>query len=241
MTNHRLRGAMLNAEMTAEALACAVGVDGKSVARWIAEGRVPHPRTRQHVARLLHQHETFLWPVLLATATGQAIAESEIDRTWPTRSAIPAELWHQLFSHATTEIDILVYAGGFLIETLDLADILRWKAQHGTKMRVLVGDPDSDAVAVRSVEEQLPWLGDRCRTTRSYLKDAARCPRIDVKSHGTTLYASHFRFDDVLLVNTHSFGAWACQSPVHKICRVGSGYLFDHYCAAYERVWRLAS
>ena len=65
MTNHRLRGAMLNAEVSAAALAEAVGVDTKSVARWITEDRVPYPMTRVRVSRALDQQETFLWPSLI--------------------------------------------------------------------------------------------------------------------------------------------------------------------------------
>ena len=65
MTNQRLRGAMLNAGLTAAALADAVQVDPKSVGRWMAEDRVPHPVTRQKVAAVLQQQETFLWPTLL--------------------------------------------------------------------------------------------------------------------------------------------------------------------------------
>ena len=42
---------------------------------------------------------------------------------------------------ATKQLDILVYAGAFLIETLDLADVLAWKTAKGTRIRVLVGDP----------------------------------------------------------------------------------------------------
>ena len=56
---------MLNAGLTAAALADAVQVDPKSVGRWLVEDRVPHPVTRQKVAAVLQQQETFLWPTLL--------------------------------------------------------------------------------------------------------------------------------------------------------------------------------
>jgi hypothetical protein len=121
--------------------ASAVGVDIKSVTRWVSEGRVPYPVTRVKIARALDQPETYLWPSLvgLAGATDQNLAE--LERIWPTRSAVPSEMWHSLFGHASHQLDILVYAGGFLLETLDLVDVLRWKAAAGTAVRVLIGDP----------------------------------------------------------------------------------------------------
>lgn len=238
--NHRLKGAMLNAELSAQGLASRVGVDVKSVSRWLSQDRVPHPLTRARVAHVLEQQETFLWPVLLDGDEARDITCAELDRIWPTRSAIPTQTWHAFFSRAAKELDILVYAGGFLLETLDLADVIAHKAKTGTKTRILVGDPDSDAVKVRAAEERLPWLPERCRTTQQYLTQVRCRPGVGVRLHGTTLYASLFRFDDLILVNQHAYGAWACQAPVHQVRRIRDGYLFDFYRAAFERAWAIA-
>lgn len=80
MTNERLRGALLNAGMTAAALAEVVRVDPKSVSRWLTEGRVPHPATRQHVAAVLQQQETYLWPTLLIDTAGDGRRGGRWDR-----------------------------------------------------------------------------------------------------------------------------------------------------------------
>lgn len=228
---------MFNAEVSAQALAEAAGVDVKSVSRWISEDRVPYPTTRMKVARALDQQETCLWPGLLETSEASSILCAELDQIWPTRSAISSETWHALFNRAKAHLDILVYAGGFLLESLDLADVIRWKSQEGVDVRILIGDPDCDAVAVRAAEERLPWLSERCRTTGRYLAEVRCADRVSVRLHSTTLYASQFRFDDVMLVNGHTFGAWACQSPVQQFRQIGSGHLFDYYRAAYDRVW----
>ncbi len=58
--------------------------------------------------------------------------------------------------------------------------------------------------------------------------------------HDTTLYASLFRFDDDMLVNTHVYGAPAAQSPVLHLRRVPGGRMFDHHAASIERVWTSA-
>jgi transcriptional regulator with XRE-family HTH domain len=228
---------MLNAEITVHQLACRVGVDAKSVGRWLSEDRVPYAGTRIKVAKVLDQSETYLWPMLLETPTAGDVAAAELERIWPTRTAVTSEVWHALFSRATKQLDILVYAGAFLLETLDLADIIRWKASVRTRVRLLVGDADSLAVHARAEEVDLPWLPERCRTTARYLTGIGSSDVLCVRTHATTLYASQFRFDDTLLVNAHTFGVWACQSPVYHLRKARRGYLFDYYAEAFERVW----
>ena len=78
---------------------------------------------RQRVAAVLQQQETYLWPTLLLDSEEGGAGMVDFERVWPTRSSIPSETWHALFSKA---LDILVYAGAFLIEALDLADVLAW-------------------------------------------------------------------------------------------------------------------
>lgn len=232
---------MLNVDMTATALAALVQVDVKTVTRWVAGDRIPYPVTRSKVARVLHQEETFLWPALLEKSYACAATDAHVERVWPTRSTISTETWHALFSKASSELDILVYAGAFLIETLDLAEVLRWKASAGTRVRVLVGDPASAAVQMRAEELSLEWLPERCRSTWQYLRQVTNIPGAAVRQHGAAHYASLFRFDDMLLANTHAFGIWACHSPVYQLRRSGYGTLFDFYCASFERTWRAAA
>ena len=229
---------MLNAELTAHALAALVEVDVKSVARWISEDRVPYPATRIRVARALHQEETLLWPALLETSDACAVTATEVERIWPTRSVISTETWHALFSRSNEQLDVLVYAGGFLMESLDLADVISWKASRGTRVRILIGEPDSAAVRMRAAELALPWLPDRCRSTAQYLQQVASARGVDIRLHSTTVYASMFRFDDILLANVHGFDVWACHSPVYQLRRSSSGRLFDFYGASFERAWR---
>jgi hypothetical protein len=190
--------------------------------------------TRVKVANLLQQEETFLWPALLHGDEACAITAAEIERVWPTRSSISSQSWHALFSKATAQLDILVYAGAFLIETLDLADVLEWKVAKGTRIRVLVGDPRSEAVAMRAAELALDWLPQRCQSTLDYLR---RVDGIGLRLHGASHYVSLFRFDNLLLANTHAYGIWACHSPVLQLHKASSGKLFDFYASSFDRAW----
>jgi hypothetical protein len=228
---------MLNAELTAQHLAGLVGVDVKSVSRWISEDRVPHPITRLRVARTLNQQETYLWPSILGADEESSQGDCELEHIWRTRSAVSTEIWHALFNRAASQLDILVYAGAFLLETLDITDILKIKSSTGTHVRVVIGDPDSDAVRLRAAEEQTCWLPERCRTTQLHLLQLRCAAGVEIKVHGTTLYASLFRFDDVMLVNPHAYGAPGYASPVQRIHRRSMGGMFDHYAASFDRVW----
>ncbi|GAB3815719.1 helix-turn-helix domain-containing protein [Micromonospora zhanjiangensis] len=60
-----LRAAMVAAGETAESLAEKVGVDPKTVARWVTPGRIPHARHRSVAAEVLGQDVVDLWPDVL--------------------------------------------------------------------------------------------------------------------------------------------------------------------------------
>lgn len=198
---------MLDAEVTPARLAELAEVDSKTVQRWLTENRMPYPITRHRVARALGHEETYLWPELLTDGRGGDVRRDAVSGVWPIRTAISSDTWHSLFDQVRRQLDILIYASAFLVETLDLADVLRFKAKQGTATRVLVGDPDSAAVQARAKELGLSWLAERCRTTATYLAQDLG-PTVRVRPHGTTLYASQFRFDDTLLINTHAHGVW---------------------------------
>lgn len=237
MTNERLRNALVAAEITQATLAERCGVDTKSVERWITQDRVPHSATRAKVARTLGMYETYFWPALLRAERAKNATEAELVQIWPTRDAVPSDLWRTLLNQTATHLDVLVYAGTFLVEAYGLVNLLRTKAEAGTDVRVLIGDSRCEAVRQRAREEGLPTLAERCRSTGEYLSEVARLPGVGVRTHDTVLYASQYRFDDSMLVNNHAYGSWAVRSPVMHLKKVPGGHLFSHYDDAFERVW----
>ncbi|MCM0677505.1 helix-turn-helix transcriptional regulator [Micromonospora phytophila] len=60
--NDALRVALSDTGHTTESLAEHVGVDPKTVARWLTEGRIPHPRHRFAAAEALHRDVSDIWP-----------------------------------------------------------------------------------------------------------------------------------------------------------------------------------
>jgi transcriptional regulator with XRE-family HTH domain len=238
VVNERLRQAIIDADLSLDDLAAEIGIDPKTVERWITRGRVPHPGNRAKAARVLGLDENVLWPQL-EDPRASAVVSSEVLRVYPDRGAVPPGCWYDFMAAAQKHIDVLVYAGLFLSDgRADLPALLREKAGEGLSIRLLLGDPDSEAVARRGSEERVgDAMAARIHLSMSYMQPVLDVPGIEARLHDTTLYNSIFRFDDDLLVNMHVYGATASKSPVMHVRRITGGRLFPHYMASFERVW----
>jgi hypothetical protein len=216
VANERLRSCITGARLTIAEVAAQVGVDPKTVERWIVLGRVPHRSHRWATASLLGTDEAYLWPELADERRTQAASTSELVTLYPNRGAVPGALWRSLLEAASDRIDVLVYAGLFLPDGYpEIAKLLAAKAEQGTKVRLTLGDPDSDAVRRRGEEERIgDGLAARVRLGLLYLREAIGAPGVELRFHTTTLYNSLYRFDDDMLVNAHVYGAPAAHSPV---------------------------
>lgn len=237
MTNHRIRSALSAAGMTGSTLASEVGVDPKSVERWITQDRMPRPATRMRVATLLELDETYLWPALLADGRAVTAAQSELVQLWPSREAVPGDVWATLIHRARERVEVLVYSGGFLVETFGLDQLLTRVSSCGGRARILLGDSNSGAVQQRGHDEGLPTLPARAASTLDYLANVRGLPGVEVRVHSTPLYVSIYRFDDEMLVNCHTHGAPAKDSPVFHYQRVPGATMFRYYTAAFSRAW----
>lgn len=239
MPNDRLRDAILRNGLTPATVATRVGVDPKTVERWITQGRTPYPKYRHAIAALVKESESYLWPNAVPAERAQRIAESECVRVYPRRGAVPDELWRRLINNASKRIGVLVYAGLFLPEQHpQLIAVLREKAQSGTRVEILLGDPDSPEVSRRGTEEGIgDSMAGKVRNVLAFYQRLRDTPGVAVHFHRTTLYNSIYRFDDEMLVNTHVFGFPAAHSPVMHLRRISGGDLFDTYADSFERVW----
>src|SRR5690242_13381811 len=150
MPNDRLRSALLERGVTPADLAQALGVDPKSVERWIG-GRTPYRRHRYAVAAHLGVDEGYLWPDALSPDQVANASESEIINVYPHRWKWPSKLWRNFFDNAERDIGVLVYSGLFLCQDAGVLRIFRKKAGAGASVRILLGDPDSHAAAERGV------------------------------------------------------------------------------------------
>lgn len=163
---------------------------------------------------------------------------AEIVRIYPNRGAVPGELWRSLLNSTREHLDVLVFAGLFLPDGhADFVALLRQKVQAGVKIRYLLGDPESEAVALRGHEEGIAdGLAARIRITLTYMAGLREVPGAEIRLHSTALYNSIYRFDGQMLVNAHVYGAPAAHSPVIHL-RQTPGGLFEHYAASFDQVW----
>ncbi|WP_307937255.1 DUF5919 domain-containing protein, partial [Salinispora arenicola] len=115
------------------------------------------------------------------------------------------------------------------------------RARQGCRIRVLLADPNGAAVRRRGEEEGFGiGLAHRVLLSLRYYEPILAIPGVQVRLHDTTLYASIFRVDETMLVNTHVYGSTAAHNPVLHLRRVPGGRVVDHYLASFDRVWTQA-
>ncbi|MEV6968852.1 DUF5919 domain-containing protein [Hamadaea sp. NPDC051192] len=240
MANERLRDALRQAGLTPTRCAELIGVDPKTVERWISLDRLPHRTHRAATAELLRVDETDLWPAVALDPRTVSAGRAELAEFYPTRAAVPPDLWRSVIDEAQDGLDILVYAGLFLPEVHDVARIGR-RARAGCRVRILLGDPSGTAVRQRGEEEGFGiGLAHRVALSLRYFQPIVETSNIEIRLHNTTLYASIVRGDDTLLANIHMYGYTAGQNPVLHLQRVPEGRVFDQYLGSFDKVWSVA-
>lgn len=223
-TNERLRGTLASSRLKTADLAERIDVDPKTVERWITKGRLPHRTHRIAVAQALGVDEAYIWPAVLTEQVTQSASVAELLELHPSRSAVPHDTWQQLIVGCREALDVLTYSGTFLFEQHNICEIIREKSAAGVRVRFLIGDEQSAAVRLRAEEEGTSGgLEGRIQLHRRYLRDVAGLPGVEVRTHGTTLYNSLYRFDQDLMVNGHAYGAVTGHSPVLHLRRVPGG------------------
>ena len=155
MPNERLRAALLERGLTPALLGEQLGVDQKTVERWIS-GR---SRTASIAMRSPHGWRwtrSYLWPDALSRDQVTAASESEVLAIYPHRSDVPRDAWERLFSSAEREIGVLVYAGLFLAEDADGSEHHRGQGPGRGPGARLAGRPGQPAGGERGIDEGVP-------------------------------------------------------------------------------------
>jgi transcriptional regulator with XRE-family HTH domain len=238
MANDRLRDAMLKNGLTPAAVADHIGVDPKTVERWITQGRIPYPRHRYAIAAAVRESETYLWPDALAPERAAQVAQSEVVHIYPRRSAVPSDIWQRLLDKANSRIGILAYAGLFLPEQNPRwVSTMKAKADLGAQVEILLGDPESPHVAERGNDEGIGGaMASKVHNVLAFYKDLREHDNVGIYFHATTLYNSIYRFDDEMLVNTHLYGTPAAYAPVLHLRQLAGGDLFESYSTSFAKV-----
>ncbi len=246
-SNKRLENALEEAGFTVYDLAAAVKVDPKTVQRWISNGSTPYSKHRIRTAELLSCDSDFLWPPDATVRPVSPDVPPSLLEMFPHRTSVPTELWQKIPT-ATKQIDMLVYAAGFLYEQIpNYVAKLCEQGRNDVRIRLLLGDPNGALVALRGDEEQISGpVARRARRAIEVYTDACNhstgCDRscIQIRIHDTVLYNSIYRFDNEMIVNTHIYGAIAANAPTLHLRNSADDTVFAQYLASYEKVWSLA-
>ena len=234
--NEPLRQALLRARLREDDVAARLGVDPKTVRRWL-NGRVPYSHNRAAIAELVGSDEGELWP----DAGGPLAARSrpeELGTVYPHRWAVPREVWARLFESAEQEIAILAYSALFLAEDTGILRILAGKGRAGVSVRIALGDPGAPNVAERGEEEGIgDAMAAKIRNALTLYRPLGAVENIEIRLHRTVLYNSVYRADDQLLVNQHIYGFPAAQAPMFRLCGNDGGDMAPLYLESFERVW----
>lgn len=233
--NENLRHALIGARLQAVDVASALGVDPKTVERWIT-GRIPYPRHRWAVADLVGVEECDLWPEL---DQRHRTAGCGLVAMYPHRWTVPHNIWRHVFRGAEQEIDILAYSGLFLAEDAGIRGILSDRANAGVRVRILLGDPDDPHIADRGTEEGIgaDVMAARVRNALTLYRPLREVGGVELRLHRSPLYASIYRADTDVMVNPHIYATPAAQAPILHFRATKESGPASAYLDAFENVW----
>jgi transcriptional regulator with XRE-family HTH domain len=237
--NEPLRRALLRARLREDDVAARLGVDPKTVRRWLG-GRVPYASNRAALADLVGVGDADLWPDAGGPLTARVRPE-ELGVIYPHRWSVPHEVWTRFFSSAEHEIGILAYNALFLAEDAGILSMLAEKSRAGVTVRLVLGDPDSPHVVERGEEE---GIGDampaKIRNALTLYRPLRALKNVEIRLHQTVLYNSIYRADDQLFVNQHAHGVPAAHAPVFCFHESENGDMVAAYLDSFDRVWATA-
>lgn len=151
MTRSHLAVRLDAAGLTVEQFADIVGVDPKTVQRWVA-GRTPHRRHRAAAARALDTSEHDLWPDEIPAAAGEDPARrGDVIASWAMADQPGAPDLAEVVASAGGPVEVLDNANRLLGDELMIAALIQ-AASQTSPVRVLVDAPHRELVALVGVE-----------------------------------------------------------------------------------------
>ena len=238
--NEPLRRALLRARLREDDVAARLGVDPKTVRRWL-NGRVPYTSNRLALADLLDADEAELWPGAGGPLT-MGFRPEEMGSIYPHRWAVPRETWARFFESAEREVGILAYSALFLAEDAGIVATLAEKGRNGVTVRIALGDPNSPHVAQRGEEEGIgDAMAAKIRNALTLFGPLTEVGDIEIRLHEVVLYNSIYRSDDDLLVNQHVYGTPAAHAPVFGLRTTEGKGMAATYVDSFARIWETAT
>jgi transcriptional regulator with XRE-family HTH domain len=239
--NERLRRAIEEADLDLDDIARAAGVNHRTVERWIA-GRVPYPRYRRAISKLVRTDEADLWPGVAPQSAGTST--SEVVNVYTERAYVPEGTWRRLVEGARDEINLLGSALFYVFDDPGFIELL-WTTP--CDVRIALADPSSTIVAERDDELRLGGtLATRIDASLLNLKHLSlrqiQDHRFELRLHAAPMYCSLFRVDDEMLVTPHVYGrSGRLDTPILHLRRREHAGIFDSYVQHFDDVFYKAA
>ena len=236
--NVALQRRMAHKGYTKAKLSQETGVSERAIGQWLAGINTPQHDYALRVAAALDCQPGDLWPDKFPATPAPVSGQVPVP-VYESRADVPIRSWTEMFATAEHQIDICVYGGTFLFDTVPgFNRLLKDATTRGVIVRFLVGDPGGANIVKRGTEERVrDSLQARCQLTLDRLAPIAHLEGIRIRTHGTPLYVSMFRSDETLLANHHIFGSPASDNPVLSISQAGVPGLFEKYAESFDRIW----
>lgn len=229
--NEPLCRALVGAGLGEEDVAARLGVDTKTVRRWL-EGRVPYRRHRWALAMLLQASDADLWPQL----RGGSGRPREVRAVYPHRDDVPAAEWLRPLGSARREIGILDRDGMFLAAMPGGLEALGERAGAGVRVRVCLCDPGTQA----DPDGTSRAVGDGAGEALSLLWPLRGNGDVQIRVHRDDPYVGLCVADEQMFVVQYAYGIAPGRSPVMHLESCGRADLFAIYLESFERVWQAA-
>ncbi|WP_405842869.1 helix-turn-helix domain-containing protein [Streptomyces platensis] len=238
--NNALRDAMTQAGVRPRQLARKVGVECKTVERWLSNPeRSPRETTREDVGRELGVDPVTLWPKSVVASRVKTGHDREIVAAYPFRSAAPTSLWASLIDGASQNLTFAGYTNYFLWQQHPrLGARLASKAKLGARIRFLVGDPESEVTTKREEVEGVPLtVSTRIKITLDALTKMGPCDGVEARFSDQHIALSVFMFDDQMLVTPHIASLLGDESPMLHLRRLEDDGLYDRFAGHVAALW----
>ena len=224
--------------MRAADLARALDTSESSVSRWLSGKTSPADSTKSAIAAELGVDVQEVWPELAGSVRSRRSQRQAITTAWARRTDAPGDLWRQLADDARESIDLLGHSITFFLE-LDPAmkKVLEARAAAGTPVRVVLAQPDGQAVMNRDRNEDLGGtLPGRVRTSVQAFR---KVEGVELRLHDVDISGAVYRFDDDALFTPFLVGQLAAEAPMLHLSKVeGVETLFDRLAVEqFAQVW----
>ncbi|MFF5566636.1 helix-turn-helix domain-containing protein [Streptomyces sp. NPDC012623] len=163
----------------------------------------------------------------------------EVVRVYSAQAAARDEIQQQ--ARAAVELDVLAVRGLGLIglnDSLLRACLPREQGGKGLRIRVLLLDPDSAALARRAAEigESTESLASGVRLAEARLRELADTADIQVYRYGMLPTWRVIRTDSVMFVGAFDAGWEGHESATYKVMEMAGGPLFRGFCRMFEAI-----